>query len=443
MPRPSIANSLAYLGILILAGVLGAAKAHAEGAAPTFTLEMEKLGRIQNQASSSRLRIDIEDPEIYSPKSVRFSADGRKIYINSLEGGKTVIYSWPGLKKQKTISHRFRPADAALFGGVSTLFDYQYYAHSPAGDPNVFMGKPVESELTHRGRWLWIPYYRRDFDESAQSPSAVAIIDTNTDRIVRVMPTGPIPKYVVASPDGNYVAIINWGDNTVGLIDTHSSDPRDFQYVAHLTVENQLSQEGLAGTDRDSTCGFCLRGSVFTPDSQYLIVGRMGKGGIAGFHIPTRTYLGSIMNIESTPRHLVISPDGQTLFVSSNYAGYISKAPLANVVGALIKAKGARVGGPRWNEVFVGEGARTLDISHDGRVLFVAVNNSAELVAVDAQSLKVISRISVDPYAVGLAVAPDDSAVILTSQGHSGHGGNAANIIGVKIRTGPPPGTLN
>lgn len=399
-----------------------------------FGLQMERIGRIQNRGGGAKLRIDIQDRDIYSPKSVRFAADGSKFYINSLEGGKTVVYSWPDLKKLDTISHRFREADASLFGGESTVFGYRYFKRPPSNDPNVFMGKPVESELSHRGRWLWVPYYRRDFDSSGQSPSAIAIIDTRTDRIVRVMPTGPIPKYVTASPDGKYVAVIHWGDNTVGLIDTSSNDPRDFKYVAHLTVETRLNQEGLEGTDRDKTCGFCLRGSVFTADGQYLLVARMGKGGIAGFHVPSRTYLGSIMKIKSTPRHLVLSPDGRTLYASSNFAGYISKAPVSEVVSALAKAAGRRIDGPSWSQVSVGAGARTLDISSDGRVLFVAVNNTSELVAVDAVHMKVISRLGVDPYAVGLALAPDDSAVILTSQGRSGQGGgNAANIIGVTI----------
>lgn len=400
-------------------------------------ISMSTYARIGNGNFANKLPVDIKDADIYSPKSVRFSSDTRKIYINSLEGGRTVVYSWPELQKLKTIRHKFSEKDAGLFEGEVTAFNYQYFAKPPTGDVNQFMGKPVESELSADGRYLWVPYYRRDWDPSGQSPSAISIIDTRTDEIVRVMQTGPVPKYVVASPDGKYVAVMNWGDNTIGLIDTSSGDPRQYRYVAHMVVESQLSQQGLEGTDRDVTCGFCLRGSVFSPDSQYLLVARMGKGGIAGFHIPTRTYLGSIMNIASTPRHLVLSPDGKTLYVSSNYAGYVSKTPLADVVKSLVSAKGKRIGGPEWKSTSVGKGARTLDISPRGRFLFVAVNNSAELVTLDAQTLQVLSRITVDPFTVGLAVAPDMSAVIVTSQGRNGVGGNAVNIIRVRANEEP------
>lgn len=429
-----------FFNVLLAFGSVTSVAQQSDRALGVDSLTMTRVGRIQNSGYTERLPIDIRDSEIYSPKSVRFSADGRKIYINSLEGGRTVVYSWPELQKLKSISHNFRAADSSLFQGENTVFNYPYYTQSPSGDNNIFLGKPVESELSHGGRWLWIPYYRRGFDTYGQSPSAVAIVDTQTDRIVRVMPTGPIPKYVVASPDGKYMAIIHWGDNTVGLIDTQTGDPRDFTYVAQLTVETQLSQEDKANTDRDATCGFCLRGAVFSKDSQFLMVARMGKGGIAGFHIPSKRYLGSIMNIRSTPRHLVLSPDGEFVYASSNYAGYISKVSVQNLVKSLIEARGRRINGPIWQEVSVGVGARTLDISHDGKILFVAVNNTSELVAVDAQSLQILSRLKVDPFAVGLAVSPDSSAVLLTSQGRSGVGGNAANIIQVR-HTVPSPGS--
>ena len=391
-------------------------------------ISLSQYARIGQGESKTKRLVEIVDREIYSPKSVRFSADAKKIYINSLEGGKTVVYSWPGLKKMKSISHRFSSSRAELFRYDVGDFDYQYYSEPSSGKRDEFVGKPVESELSADGKYLWVPYYRRDWDVSAQSPSAIAIIDTETDEIVRVMPTGPIPKYVVASPDGRHVAVVNWGDNTVSLIDTSSGDPRRYRYVGHMTVEKQLSQEDLAGTDRDSTCGFCLRGAIFSPDSQYLIVARMGKGGIAGFHIPSQKYLGSIMNIASTPRHLVLSPDGKTIYASSNQAGVISKASLEKVIQALESAHGRRIDGPKWKSAVVGKGARTLDISPKGRFLFVA-----ELVVVDSETLEVFSRMNVDPYAVGLAIAPDLSAVVLTSQGHAGAGGgNAVNIIRIR-----------
>ena len=78
------------------------------------------------------------DAEILSPKSARFNAEGTKVYVNSLEAGKTLVYEWPSLRKLRTIVHRFGPADSALFAGDSTVFHYPYFTHSPGGSANVF-----------------------------------------------------------------------------------------------------------------------------------------------------------------------------------------------------------------------------------------------------------------------------------------------------------------
>ena len=41
-----------------------------------------------------------------------------------------------------------------MFGGESTVFGYPYLRKSPSGDPNQFSGKPVESALSHGGKYL-------------------------------------------------------------------------------------------------------------------------------------------------------------------------------------------------------------------------------------------------------------------------------------------------
>ena len=144
------------------------------------------------------------------------------------------------------------------------------------------------------------------------------------------------------------------------------------------------------------------------------------------------------MNIASTPRHLVLGPDGDTLFVSSNWAGAVSKTSLQKVIASLEDAQGRRVAGPVWKSASIGKGARTLALSPDGRLIFVAMNDSAEVVTLDSRSLAVLNRMPVDPYSVGLAVSPDGQAVVVTSQGHSGHGGNSVNIFSVHINENNP-----
>jgi len=231
-----------------------------------------RVGRIQALGKTNAPH-DIYDVRIQSPKSAMFSQDGKKLYINALEGGQTLVYSFPELQPLRSIDHTFGPADAALFQNETTVFGYPYF-HGKAGQYNHFLGKPVEMAMSHNGKYLWVPYYRRSFDLNASSPSALAIIDMQTDKVVRVMPTGPLPKYVAISPDSKQAVVTHWGDNTLGVLDISADHPRDFRYSGHWVVERKLPTEGIKG-NRDNNCGFCLRGTAYTPDGQTVLVARM------------------------------------------------------------------------------------------------------------------------------------------------------------------------
>ena len=402
----------------------------ATGGGVTLTL----VAKFQGYKPATDSPKDVFDPAIYSPKSVRFLTDGSKAYVNSLEGFTTVVYDANKLVKLGEIPHRFTAADKGLFSAPSAPFDYAWTHTAPGGNPDVFSGKPVESELSHKDRWLWVPYYRRDFDSNGTSPSAVSIIDTRTDKIVRVIATGPIPKYVAVSPDDSRVAISHWGDNTVMMIDTSSGDPATFKVLPKLmVVEKQLPLSGVGEVDRDAACGSCLRGTVFSPDGKTLLVARMGDGGIAGFDTATGAYLGTITGVKPTPRHLVVSLDKKWLYLSSNSSGYVSRIGLDAAIAGLRGANGAKVPLAGWEGVDVGTGARTIEITDDGRWVFVALNNTAELAVVDTRSMTVATRIRVDPYTVGLDISPEGHRVWTTSQGRGSYGGNAVCVYDVTL----------
>ena len=97
------------------------------------------------------------------------------------------------------------------------------------------------------------------FTGAPPTPGAVAVIDTTRDEIVRVMATGPISKYVKASPDGHWLAISHWGDNTIGLI--------DFGMVGR--VPDNL-RTGLRGRAHDRAHCFFVWSEGLQPPHQYI-----------------------------------------------------------------------------------------------------------------------------------------------------------------------------
>jgi DNA-binding beta-propeller fold protein YncE len=170
-----------------------------------------------------------------------------------------------------------------------------------------------------------------------------------------------------------------------------------------------------------------------------LLIAKMSKGaGIAGIDIPNLKYMGTLMNIAGSPRHMVLTPDGKDLVISSNHAGVVTRAPLLEVLDHLVKANGRSVWQKsNWLAKDFGAGARTLEITADGRYAFVALNESLEVVMLDTKTLNPVARTPVDAYPVGLAISPVDMSVIVTSQGENGNGGNTVNVFLVR-KSGTP-----
>jgi DNA-binding beta-propeller fold protein YncE len=373
---------------------------------------------------------DIYDSTVNSPKSVNFSSDGKKFYIHSLEGYSTSVYNTASLNPIKIIHHIFSPEDSALFvRNEHTIFDYKY--RDSYSNFNIFKGKPVESCFSHNGKYLWVTYYRRDFDINAECPSAIAIIDTETDSIVRVMPSGPLPKMIACSPDNKYIAVTHWGDNTVGIIDISSNLVSDFFYVSHLIIDYRGKLDfGNEPVNRDQQCGHCLRGTVFSPGSDYLLIGKMGgTGGIAVFSVPSFDYLGTLTGSKSNLRHMIIS--GDYLFISTNNSGFVQKAPIMDIIQFKTGSTEITTRYDAWQNCFAGYGVRTIDVTHDGQYIFACINNESRIGVIRSSDMKLISTVKADAYPVGLCLSPDNTKLVVTSQGKSDKGGNSVMLYDV------------
>lgn len=383
------------------------------------------IGKKQNFNYSDTATRDVD---IHSPKSVNFHPDGSRYYVNSLEGCATVVYDMKTNKKVKVIKHHFTSGQGPLW---NTPSGYYKFTHYPDGATREFYGKPVESAFSHGGRYLWVPYYRRTFDINAQDPSAIAIIDTRTDSIVRMMETGPLPKMVVASHDSRIVAVTHWGNNTVGLIDVSDSDPTKWHHLPYVVIDHelQLNFSLTSSVNRDNNSGLLLRGTVFMPDDRYLLVGCMGGGGIAVIDMKTRQYIGKMGGI-SNARHLIVK--NNYLYASCNAAGLVCRLPLDTIKKAIESRNGMSINVHGWEVCQVGGGARTIEASPSGNYVFAACNSASALYVVDTRTMKAIAQITVDSYPVGLHISSDGSFVVVTSQGRPGGGGNAVNLYKVE-----------
>ncbi|HOX51841.1 MAG TPA: peptidoglycan-binding protein [Fibrobacteria bacterium] len=399
----------------------------------TAEVRLELVARFQSMMSKPVKASDHYEPHINSPKSAHFLPDGSKLYIESLEGGHTVVIDVPTWTRKTSIEHEFSDADSSRFSGTE-VFDYSFGKRT---NVNVFRGKPVESALSHDGKYLWVTYYRRSFDANAQLPSAVALIDTRTDSIVRVFPTGPLPKMIASSPDGKWLAVTHWGDNTVAVMDISASTPDSFRYVKHLVAGTRakLEFDENSKVDRDNNCGNCLRGTVFTPDSKTLLVGRMGgSGGISAWSTGDWTFLGNATGMRENVRHIVIKQN--TLFLSENQPGVVQKLPLDAFLSALRAGDSSQsVPVAGWKSASVGYGARTISVDDSAKYLYAAVNGKSEIKVVRIRDMAVVATIQADSYPVGMDLSPDGKWLVVTAQGHTDGGGNSVMIY--RVEGGP------
>ena len=396
------------------------------------SLEVTLIGKRQyfNKADAATC-----DENIRSPKSVNVSPDGTKFFVNSLEGFRTVVYDTETLQRLAVIEHDFDHRYDSIWTKSPHLFTFRHYQGK---DKDVFKGKPVEGAFSHDGRFFWVPFYRRSFDINAQEPSAIAVIDTYTMKICRIFETGVLPKMIKCSPDGKWIVVSHWGENTVGLIRVEGLDPACWTYRKVIEIERRLvfNLSTTVPVDRDANSGFCLRGTAFTPDGKYLFVGCMGGGGgIAVIDMESKNYLGRLVGMPSNLRHILI--DSKSMYCSINGAGCVIKAPMSSVLDAVAKLGGPGTTVPfrEWQTCKVGAGARTIEMSRDGKYIFAACNFASQLWVVDARTMKPVTQIPVDSFPVGLDVSLDGRRVFVTSQArpHIG-GGNAVNIYEVTYK---------
>ena len=385
--------------------------------------------RIQHYNRTPKDSKDKFDTAINSPKSVNILFEKSKYYVNSLEGFETVVYDLNTHEQLKVIKHTFNSSNQHLFSETN-FFDYTF--RTTKGNPNVFRGKPVEGCFSHNGRYFWVTYYRRSFDRNAIDPSALCIIDTETDEIVRVMPTGPLPKMISSSPDNQRVAVTHWGDNTVALIDVSSPNVKDFRYLENISIGNRMrlnfAQDSTV--NRDQNCGLCLRGTIFSPDSKYLLVGQMGGASVSIIDVKTQKHIGSVSGAMPNIRHLVIH--NGYLYLSINRDGYVQKANFTDILNNIANKNFVYRG---WENARVGTGARTISIHPSGKYIFAAVNNDSKISIIRTSDMKVIGSCEVDSFPVGMDICDKGETLITTSQGRSSQGGgNSVSIYRINIK---------
>jgi DNA-binding beta-propeller fold protein YncE len=140
----------------------------------------------------------------------------------------------------------------------------------------------------------------------------------------------------------------------------------------------------------------------------------MGGNGIAVIDVATNKYIGTITGSYLNLRHMVIN--NGNLFLSSNKYGFIQKVKLDDILSQDFDEQN-KIVYTKWETVNVGQGARTIDITVDGKYIFACVNNASKVAVVDALTMETIAEVDAAKFPVGMALSPNGRQLITTSQG--------------------------
>lgn len=185
-------------------------------------------------------------------------------------------------------------------------------------------GNVVESVLSADGKTLYVSNFGRN---------SVEFVDVASKTVTREVKTDTHPKILVLSPDGKSLFAANWASHSVTQIDIGSG-------AVVRTLQTGQQPRGMA---------MSRAGTLYVANFNGASID-VFKGKDLSDH--------SRVKACTIPRHLALSPDEKTLYVSCYMASQVHAYDVATM--AVTKKVG------------VGSAPKSLEVSRDGRYIYTA-----------------------------------------------------------------------
>lgn len=293
-----------------------------------------------------------------SPKSIVFGGD--KLFAQNMMYKHTItIYDTTG-KLLSTLKDTISPSN---FGDTTFLLNYQ--------------GAPVEAAITSDKTHMWVSNYQMygtDFKHpgcdacnktNTYDHSYLYAINTKTLVVDKIAKTGSVPKFVACSPDGLLMAVSNWSDGTV-------------------TILNQYNGKKI----KSINVGKHPRGLVFNKESSRLFVAVMGADLLIDINLSSGK-MKTINTVGDGPRHLLYADS--SIYVTLNNQGIVKKWDLKN---------------NKWTSVKVGRQPRSMTFSNDSSYIYVVNYKSNSMSKIRTEDMEVTQTISTDAKPIGITTDP-------------------------------------
>lgn len=344
------------------------------------------LGLLQASLDDIKLKKIIKTES--QPKSVEFSPDMEKGYINNLEGCSTWVLNSNSYELEKIIRYNQTPV----------------VVHAPTSTYKSFEEKPVETCFTHNGERVWISLHNAGGIVIKNTNDVPLVLEYETKRKKAVLEeksskkeielsfikTGETPKILRATPDGKRVCVANWHNENVTVLDSETG-----KNYGNIPV------------------GYVPRGMVYSKDSQIGFIANMVGNSITIFDVYGVKRIEDIKNIGSKPRHLVIDYRDDLIYVSFHGDGYLRRFD--------IKTRKLE------KELYLGGSLRSMASTPSGDYLFVDCFSKNKVFVVDSKNMKKVDEIKSEYHPVGIAYNNKTKEVWVVNQNSS-----TLNIYGFK-----------
>jgi YVTN family beta-propeller protein len=175
-------------------------------------------------------------PTDIAPEHLAFSPDSRWYYQGNPDGDSISVIDMQSLSKIKTIPGFAEPLNITFTADGSKAYVGNYGAHwvgvidvrrhellkkiQIADVPGVAKLDPGRYLSEIKGINMAVPTVDGRYLYAADSDlNAVGVIDTRTDKVVKVIRVGKDPWRIYMSHDGKYGITLNNGDETISIID--------------------------------------------------------------------------------------------------------------------------------------------------------------------------------------------------------------------------------
>ncbi|NVM20170.1 MAG: fibronectin type III domain-containing protein [Desulfobacterales bacterium] len=236
--------------------------------------------------------------------------------------------------------------------------------------------------------------------------NAVYVYDISKKILHRVENVGQKPVGVAASPNGRFVYVTNYGDDTLSVIDT-AFIGTDTPTVIGPPIEAGHAPTGVA-VSPDGHVVYVANRDGETEDAE--------NGSLYAIAASSGQVVWMVDNLGKQPTGVAVSPDGKYAYVTNrghNTVSVIDTDNMEEVTGC-------------YTRITVGTDPVGLAVSPDGKYVYVA-NQGDNTVSVirtseDPVDYDVLQHVGVGENPVGVSVTPDGAYVYVTNRGVDGGG---------------------